>query len=131
MYQTLRAEQFRDRLDSGEQFTVVDTRGDESFESWRIADSIQYFYKPFHEFDLDDFEAETGLGPTDSIVTMCAKGKASDSLAAELADAGYENVAVVEDGMEAWSGVYDHVTIEYDDFTSSNSSDAPRAVWAM
>jgi len=117
MYETLRAEQFRDKLDSGEQFTVVDTRGDESFESWRIADSIQYFYKPFHEFDLDDFEAETGLGPTDSIVTMCAKGKASDSLAAELAEAGYEDVAVVEDGMEAWSGVYDHVTIEYDDFS--------------
>jgi len=118
MYQTITAEQFRDKLDSGEQFAVVDTRGDESFESWRIADSIQYFYKPFHEFDLADFEAETGLGPADSIVTMCAKGKASDDLAAELGDAGYENVAVVDDGMRAWSAVYDHVQIEYEAFTA-------------
>jgi len=117
MYRTLTAEAFRDRLDSGEPTVVVDTRGDESFESWRIADSIQYFYKPFHEFDRDDFEAETGLGPDEPIVTMCAKGKASDDLAAELAAAGYENVAVVEEGMRAWSAVYDRVRITYDEFT--------------
>ena len=117
MYQTLTAEKFRDRLDSGEPTVVVDTRPPESFESWRIADSIHYFYKPFHEFDLDDFEGETGLGPDDPIVTMCAKGQASDDLASELAEAGYENVAVVEGGMRAWSGVYDHVRIEYDEFS--------------
>ncbi len=117
MYQTISAEQFRDRLETGEQLTVIDTRGDESFESWRIADSIQYFYKPFFEFDLADFKAETGLEPDDPIVTMCAKGKASEDLAAELADEGYENVAVVENGMRAWSGVYDHVSIEYNEFT--------------
>jgi len=117
MAQSITAEQFRDRLDAGDSLTVVDTRGDESFESWRIADSIQYFYKPFHDFKLDDFEAETGLSPTDSIVTMCAKGKASADLATELAAAGYENVVVVEDGMRAWSAVYDHVTIEYDTFS--------------
>ena len=116
MYQSITAAEFRDRLDAGESLTVVDTRPPESFESWRIADSIQYFYKPFHEFDLDEFEAETGLGPDDPIVTMCAKGQASDDLASELAEAGYENVAVVEDGMRAWSGVYDHVHIEYDGF---------------
>ncbi len=117
MYETISAEQFRDRLDSGTQFAVVDTRGDESFESWRIAESIQYFYKPFHEFDLGEFEAETGLQADDSIVTMCAKGKASEDLAAELADSGYDDVAVVDGGMRAWSGVYDHVQIEYDGFT--------------
>ena len=116
MYQTITAEEFRDRLDAGESPTVVDTRADESFESWRIADSIQYFYKPFHEFDRDEFEAETGLAPDESIVTMCAKGKASDDLAAELAAAGYENVAVVEEGMRAWSAVYDHARIGYEGF---------------
>lgn len=117
MVTTLSAEAFRDRLDSGDPMTIVDTRPDESFESWRIADSIQYFYKPFHEFDLADFEAETGLGPSDPIVTLCAKGQASDDFARELADAGYEDVAVVEGGMRAWSAVYDHVPIKYDAFT--------------
>jgi len=107
----------RDRLDSDESLTVVDTRGDESFERWRIADSIQYFYKPFHEFNLADFEATTGLSSADTIVLMCAKGKASIDLGERLTEAGYADVSVVEDGMEAWSAVYDHVTITYDAFT--------------
>lgn len=117
MVTTLSAEAFRDRLDSGDSMTIVDTRPDESFESWRIADSIQYFYKPFHDFDLADFEAETGLDTSDPVVTLCAKGKASDDFAAKLTDAGYEDVAVVDGGMRAWSAVYDHVQIEYDAFT--------------
>ena len=116
MYETITAETFRDRLDAGESATVVDTRADESFESWRLADSVQYFYKPFHEFDPDEFEADTGLGPGDPIVTMCAKGKASADLAAELDAAGYADVAVVEGGMRSWSAVYDHVRITYDEF---------------
>ena len=116
MYETITAETFRDRLDAGESATIVDTRADESFESWRLADSVQYFYKPFHEFDPDEFEADTGLGPGDPIVTMCAKGKASADLAAELDAAGYADVAVVEGGMRSWSAVYDHVRITYDEF---------------
>jgi thiosulfate/3-mercaptopyruvate sulfurtransferase len=117
MYQSLSADQFRDRLDGDEPVTVVDTRPDESFESWRIADAVQFFYKPDHEFDAEAFAAETGLDPDDPIVTMCAIGKSSGALAEELDAAGYENVAVVEGGMEAWSAVYDHVQIEYDEFT--------------
>ena len=117
MYQSLSADQFRDRLDADEPLTVVDTRPSESFESWRVADAVQFVYKPDHEFDRDTFEAETGLGPSDPIVTMCAIGKSSGALAEELDAAGYENVAVVEGGMEAWSAVYDHVTIEYDEFS--------------
>jgi len=117
MHQSITAEQFRDRLDSRDSVTVVDTRPSESFESWRIAGSVQFFYKPDHEFDVDEFRAETGLDPDDPIVTMCAIGKSSGSLAEELDAAGYEDVAVVEGGMHAWSAVYDHVRIAYDDFT--------------
>jgi len=113
MVQSITAATFRDRLDAGESLTVVDTRPADNFEGWRVAGSINYVYKPFHEFDLAAFEAETGLGPEDSIVTMCAKGKSSKSLARELADGGYEHVAVVEGGMEAWSAVYDHTTVEF------------------
>ena len=117
MHQSLTAEQFRDRLDADRPVTVVDTRPEESFESWRVADAIQFFYKPDHEFDVEAFQAETGLDPDDPIVTMCAIGKSSGSLAEQLDAAGYDDVAVVEGGMESWSAVYDHVTIEYDSFT--------------
>ena len=113
------ADAFRDRIDErrrGERsFALVDTRPRESYESWRIADSIHYFYKPFHEFDVDDFEAETGLGPDDAIVTACAKGKASLDFAEKLEAAGYDDVTVVADGMRGWSGVYDRTEVPLPD----------------
>ncbi|PHQ38183.1 rhodanese [Halorubrum persicum] len=113
------ADAFRDRIDErrrGERtFALVDTRPRESYESWRIADSIHYFYKPFHEFDVDDFEAETGLEPDDAIVTTCAKGKASLDFAAELEAAGYDDIAVVADGMRGWSSVYDRAAVPLPD----------------
>jgi len=119
MATVISADEFRDMLDErrrGERsFAVVDTRPRESFEGWRIADSIHYFYKPFHEFDHDDFEAETGLGPDDAIVTACAKGKASLDFAEELSAAGYDDVTVVDDGMRGWSGVYDRTTVPLPD----------------
>ncbi|TQQ83691.1 MBL fold metallo-hydrolase [Halonotius terrestris] len=117
MTRLISAEAFRDRLDSGESLTVVDTRDDEGFTEWRVPGAIQYTYKPFQAFDRAEFEAETGLGPEETIVMMCAKGKSSEALADDLTAAGYEDVTVVEGGMEAWSAVYDHVTIAYEDFT--------------
>ncbi|QKG91887.1 MBL fold metallo-hydrolase [Halorubrum salinarum] len=119
MVETISADEFRDRIDARRRgdrsFTVVDTRPEESFEGWRVADAVHYFYKPFHEFDLADFERETGLSPGDSIVTLCAKGKASEDFAAELAAAGYEDVTVVADGMRGWSAVYDRTEVPLPD----------------
>jgi len=116
MVQSISAETFRDRLDAGKSLTVVDTRSDEGFTEWRVPGAIQYRYKPFSRFDRAEFEAETGLTPEETIVTICAKGKTSDAFADDLAAAGYEDVTVVEGGMEAWSAVYDHVTIDYEAF---------------
>ncbi|WP_435073033.1 MBL fold metallo-hydrolase [Halorubrum sp. HHNYT27] len=113
------ADAFRDRIDErrrGERsFALVDTRPDESYESWRIADSVHYFYKPAHEFDIDDFEAETGLDASDAIVTTCAKGKSSLDFAEELEAAGYDDVTVLADGMRGWSGVYDRTAVPLPD----------------
>ncbi|TKX74025.1 MBL fold metallo-hydrolase [Halorubrum sp. GN11_10-6_MGM] len=119
MVETISADEFRDRLDErrrGERsFAVVDTRPEESFEGWRVADAVHYFYKPFHEFDVDDFERETGLSADDSVITLCAKGKASDAFAVELDAAGYEDVVVVADGMRGWSAVYDRTPVPLPD----------------
>lgn len=113
------ADAFRDMLDerrrSERSFAVVDTRPRESYDGWRIADSIHYFHKPFHEFDRAEFEAETGLDPDDTVVTTCAKGKASLDLAKELTAAGYEDVVVVDDGMRGWSAVYDRTAVPLPD----------------
>jgi thiosulfate/3-mercaptopyruvate sulfurtransferase len=123
MVETISADEFRDRIDARRRgdraFTVVDTRPAESFEGWRVADAVHYFYKPFHEFDRDDFERETGLSPDDAVVTLCAKGKASNDFAAELDAAGYEDVTVVADGMRGWSAVYDRTPVPLPDAPDS------------
>nr|ABT17401.1 probable hydroxyacylglutathione hydrolase [Halorubrum sp. TP009] len=119
MVETISADEFRDRIDErrrGERsFVIVDTRPEESFAGWRVADAVHYFYKPFHEFDVDDFERETGLSPDDTVITLCAKGKASDDFAAELDAAGYDDVTVVADGMRGWSAVYDRTPVPLPD----------------
>ncbi len=113
------AETFRDMLDERRRgdrsFVVVDTRPAESYEGWRIADSRHFFYKPFHEFDREAFERETGVNVDDDVVTLCAKGKASASFAEELEAAGYDDVSIVEDGMRGWSAVYDRVALPLPD----------------
>ena len=123
MVETISADEFRDRIDARRRgdrdFTVVDTRPEESFAGWRVADAVHYFYKPFHEFDVDDFERETGLSPDDSVITLCAKGKASEDFAAGLDAAGYDDVVVVADGMRGWSAVYDRTDVPLQDRPSS------------
>lgn len=106
------AGQLKALIDGEERFTLVDTRDDESFEGWRIAGAVQFFYKPFHEFDVDAFSSATGLDRDDPIITICAKGKSSRFLAEDLLDAGFTDVRHVEDGMRGWSAVYDSVSVE-------------------
>ena len=108
------AEQLKELIDGSEAFHLIDTRDQESFEGWRLAGATRFFYKPDREFDAGTFRSETGLADDDPIVTICAKGKSSRFLAEELADAGFSDVRHVEDGMRAWSAVYDDVDIDTD-----------------
>mgnify|MGYP005854479453 FL=1 len=119
MVTVVTASEFRDMVDAARRedrsLAVVDTRPEDSFAGWRIAGSINYFYKPFHEFDRDEFESETGISPEETVVITCAKGKASLDLGQELTAAGYEDVSVIDDGMRGWSAVYDHAPVPLPD----------------
>ncbi len=107
MPRAITAEKLRQLQDGDEPFSLVDTRASESYEGWRVAGAINFRHTPDHEFDAEAFEAETGLTPEEEVITICAKGKSSSSLANALADAGYENVSFVQDGMEGWSRIYE------------------------
>jgi thiosulfate/3-mercaptopyruvate sulfurtransferase len=111
MVETISATELRDRIDEDRSFALLDTRPEESYDAWHVAGAIQYTYKPDFEFDVDEFRERTGLDPADDVVTICAKGVSSYDIARRLDDAGYEDVTVVEDGMEGWSEVYDVVEI--------------------
>ncbi|MFC5277290.1 rhodanese-like domain-containing protein [Halorubrum rubrum] len=119
MVETISANEFRDMVDAarrGErEFAVVDTRPEESYRGWRIAGAVNYVYKPFHRFDPDEFEAATGIGPEETVVTVCAKGKSSHALADDLVAAGYGDVYAIDDGMRGWSAVYDRAEVPLPD----------------
>jgi glyoxylase-like metal-dependent hydrolase (beta-lactamase superfamily II)/rhodanese-related sulfurtransferase len=114
MVETVTAAQLRDRIEGDESLYILDTRPEESYDAWHIEGAVQYTYKPDHDLDAEEFRESTGLKPDDEIVTVCAKGVSSFDLTKHLEDAGYENVTVVEDGMEGWSQVYDTVNIPAD-----------------
>lgn len=111
MVETITASRLRDRIDAGDSFALLDTRPEESYEAWHIRGAVQYTYDPGTELEVEAFRSQTGLAPDDEIVTVCAKGISSFDVAKRLEDVGYENVTVVENGMEGWSEVYDVVEI--------------------
>ena len=111
MVETITASRLRDRIDAGDSFALLDTRPEESYEAWHIRGAVQYTYDPGTELEIETVRSQTGLAPDDEIVTVCAKGISSFDVAKRLEDVGYENVTVVENGMEGWSEVYDVVEI--------------------
>ncbi len=115
MAREISAERFERMQRTDEPFTLVDTRPEESFEAWHMPGAVNF---PFgKEATLDDeraAELDRSIDGDRPLVTVCAKGISSGNFADELDRAGYDDVAVVEGGMEAWSAVYDVVPIAFD-----------------
>ncbi len=86
--------------------TLVDTRAAEDFESWHIPGAVNFPFATDDRVDVDRLQSELDVAPEDRIVTICGKGISSYEFAERLAEAGYDDVAVVQDGMEGWSRVY-------------------------
>ncbi|WP_049980084.1 MBL fold metallo-hydrolase [Halolamina rubra] len=107
-------EALKDRIDNGEQVTLLDTRMESEYEEWRIdgetVESINVPYFEFLEDEIDDDVLEQV--PDDREITvLCAKGGSSEYVAAELAQRGYE-VNHLEDGMNGWARIYEAVEVE-------------------
>ncbi len=115
MVTTLSADRLAALQDEEAQFTLVDTRPEESYESWHISGAVHFPFGPEEELDgrLEEFEAL--VGDTDRVITICAKGISSGNLATQLESAtdAYD-VQTIGDGMTGWSGVYDHVELAGD-----------------
>jgi glyoxylase-like metal-dependent hydrolase (beta-lactamase superfamily II) len=115
MSKSITAEQLREKLDSSEEFALIDTRGPGDFEAWHIrnARNVEYSSSAGElRGDWESVASELELDEDDEIVTVCAKGKSSADFADWLEEQGYENVASVSGGMESWGQVYDVVPID-------------------
>jgi len=115
--ETIVPETLKDRIDAGEDITLLDTRMSSDYGEWRIdGENVTSINVPYFEF-LDDEIDEDVLEriPEDREVTvLCAKGGASEYVAGTLAERGYD-VNHLEEGMNGWASIYEAVEVtEYD-----------------
>jgi glyoxylase-like metal-dependent hydrolase (beta-lactamase superfamily II)/rhodanese-related sulfurtransferase len=113
----LEPETLKDRIDAGEEVTLLDTRMESDYGEWKIdGANVTSINIPYFEFLDDEIEQDIlDRIPTDRNVTvLCAKGGASEYVAGTLAERGYD-VDHLVDGMNGWARIYETVEIsEYD-----------------
>jgi glyoxylase-like metal-dependent hydrolase (beta-lactamase superfamily II) len=111
MVDQITADEFADRIDAGEDLTIIDTRPKESFESWHVDGAENVPYDPREGLSEADVDRVREITTGGQIVTICGKGLTSAPFAFELDTLGYEDVTVVKGGMEDWSTIYETVEI--------------------
>jgi len=107
-------ETLKDRIDAGEDVTLLDARMQSDYDEWRIdGENVTSINVPYFEFLEDDIdEGVLDQIPDDREVTvLCAKGGASEYVAGTLAERGYD-VDHLEDGMNGWASIYEAVEVE-------------------
>jgi glyoxylase-like metal-dependent hydrolase (beta-lactamase superfamily II) len=107
-------ESLKDRIDDGEDVTVLDARMQSDYDEWRIdGENVTSINVPYFEFLEDEIDEEVlDRIPDDREVTvLCAKGGASEFVAGTLVDRGYD-VNHLEDGMNGWASIYEAVEVE-------------------
>jgi len=104
----------KERIDAGEDVTLLDTRMESEYKEWRIdGETVESINVPYFEF-LDDEIDDDVLAqvPDDREITvLCAKGGSSEYVAGTLKERGYD-VDHLEDGMNGWARIYERVEVE-------------------
>ncbi|QHS16793.1 MBL fold metallo-hydrolase [Halopenitus persicus] len=112
--ETIEPNALKDRIDAGEDVTLLDARMSSEYEEWHIdGGSVDSINVPYFHFLEDEIDPDAlGQVPDDREVTViCAKGGASEFVAGTLADRGYD-VRHVAGGMNAWARIYETVEVE-------------------
>jgi glyoxylase-like metal-dependent hydrolase (beta-lactamase superfamily II)/rhodanese-related sulfurtransferase len=112
MVKNITAERLADKIDADEQFTLIDTRPEDSFEAWHVRDAENVPYDPDEGLSEDQLNEVNALVDGRPVVAICGKGLTSTPFAFDLDERGYDDVSVVTGGMEEWSKLYEAVPIE-------------------
>lgn len=91
------AEEVKERLDSGDPFTLLDVREAWEFETAKISGAK---LMPMGEVPS---RAHQELDPEDHIVVVCHHGVRSMSVTAWLRQQGFEKTQSMRGGIDAWS----------------------------
>ncbi|WP_433625417.1 MBL fold metallo-hydrolase [Halomicrococcus sp. NG-SE-24] len=115
MFETITARELANEIDEGRADAIVDTRPEDSYESWHVPGAENVPFGPAETLS-DEQEAEIDeIADDGSVVTICGKGATSTSLAAELDANGYDDVSVVKGGMRDWNSLYEQARIDTGD----------------
>ncbi|MFW5938547.1 MAG: rhodanese-like domain-containing protein, partial [Halanaeroarchaeum sp.] len=109
---TITAERLADKIDADEQFTLIDTRPSDSFEAWHAPGAENVPYDPDEGLDEAEFDRVSATTEGQQVVAICGKGLTSTPFALELDDRDFEDVVVVNGGMEEWSKVHQVAAVE-------------------
>jgi glyoxylase-like metal-dependent hydrolase (beta-lactamase superfamily II) len=113
MFGKIDARELAERQDADEDdYVVVDTRPADSYESWHVEGATNLPFGPTETLNDDQRARVEEVAGGRKIVTICGKGATSTALAAELDANGWEDVAVVTDGMRGWNELYETVTVD-------------------
>lgn len=111
MFETITARKLADEIDGGER-TIIDTRPEDSYESWHVPGAENVPFGPTETLDDEQNARIDDLADGTAITTICGKGATSTTLAAELDANGYDDVEVVKGGMRDWNSLYEQARID-------------------
>ena len=107
-------ESLKDRIDAGEDVTILDTRMTSDYEEWRVdGENVTSINVPYFEFLEDNIDDDVidRIPDNREVTVLCAKGGASEYVAGTLAERGYD-VDHLEDGMNGWASIYEAVEVD-------------------
>ncbi len=106
-YKMLTAEQVRQQLErgtsapTGDEPFLLDVRDSRAYHAGHIPNAVSL---PADVF-ADRYERE--IEPDDPVILVCERGETSEAAARFLVSQGFQNVATMTGGMNAWSGPLD------------------------
>jgi glyoxylase-like metal-dependent hydrolase (beta-lactamase superfamily II) len=87
-----------------EKLFILDVRNTGDFDDWKIeGESVEVLNMPYFELMEGIDPIVNDLPKNEDIYVVCAKGRSSQFVAEQIAEAGYDNVYSIEGGMRAWS----------------------------
>lgn len=100
---------FHDKLQSGEQFLLIDVRGKPSYDDWHIFDSEHY---PIMSLITSKSYPEEYKNK--KIITICGKGNDSRMAARQLQNHGL-NAVSLQGGLTKWMSVFNKIELPIND----------------
>ncbi|MFC6952343.1 MBL fold metallo-hydrolase [Halorubellus litoreus] len=109
------AETLFEQVEDDDDVTLLDVRASSEYDDWHIdGENVDVANVPYFEF-LDDVDDDLldRVPDGDPVVVVCAKGGASEYIAAQLEDNGFDAVNM-DGGMNEWARLYFATEVDAD-----------------